>query len=89
MRRQPPYLPVVRSPPTTVVFSLEKLADESGVTSLAYRELSQASDKSIVIARLAGDEAQFRYQDVAGKETENWSASATDLERLPASGRSL
>lgn len=71
--------------PTTVVFSLEKLADESGVTSLAYRELSQASDKSIVIARLAGDEAQFRYQDVAGKETENWSASATDLERLPAS----
>lgn len=71
--------------PTTVVFSLEKPKETSGSVSLAYRELAQASEKAVVIASWSGKDAQFRYHDVAGKETETWSVSGTDLERLPVS----
>ena len=69
--------------PTTVVFSLEKA--KNGLVSLSYRESVQGSDKAITIANLSGEEAQFRYQNAAGKELDTWSTNATDRERLPVS----
>ena len=71
--------------PTMVAFSLEKSKDTSGLVLLSYREQPQVSEKAIVIAHWAGEDAQFRYLDATGKESETWKASANDLARLPVS----
>ena len=73
--------PTFNDAPISVVFSLKR--SDGGLMVLTYQETATPEQKVHVLSEWISDEAEFRYIDIQGEETDRWPKEKASPETLP------